>query len=76
MMENVPLQEHYPMFEYKLIDDGTLDTVLSLWCSACKKWSEYRFKSCDRDKDGTITDDGWEHITEGATDEHVWVCDA
>ena len=65
-----------PAFEYHLIDDGTLDTVLRLWCGACQTSTEHRFNECDRDSDGVITDDGWEDITEFATDNHVMECDA
>jgi len=50
----VPFSE--PSLEWALCDDGTVDTVIELWCRECGKSHEERYSdtSCYRDESGTL----------------------
>ena len=58
-------------FDVYLVDDGTLDTVLSVYNTLINKTEEYRFSEVDRNPDGTIADETFRYLAEEAIDAYL-----
>lgn len=53
-----------PYTKWRLIDDGTLDTVVEYECQHCGSRHDLRLFHVDRDENGEITDAGMDEIEE------------